>query len=1332
MRWKNFGWALLGVGGLAFAGEGVKLVIQKITQPSSPSITVNSPQNGSALKPPQSPAVRQAAQVLRVSHTSPATQQALAALVQLETALSKLPKTGSLPASTLSQLASLAKTLKGLCGQLPHGSAVASQSCQAATALAAIQANKSTTASALSALSQNLGAQLDPDSSPLGKGTHIDMSTSDLADSEKEISDSLEDLLSWLTELKARLTGRNDPDSCMPIAVQNPRNTQPSLQATDLFTQQTSTIQQAAVKLGSPQSAFFFVRDQIQFLPRFGAAQTASQVLVSGAGTAADKSTLLIALLRALGTPAQYMAGEVLAPEAMLKSLFGVAGRRDLHWALRMTAGPADPSEPRVLYRNGQRVWRLPHVWVHAFLNGAWVDLDPVGALQNEIKGTHSSNPVQDNLNAYFFQPDAQGNWVKSGTLVDELMSEAGPALQASSTSSGGVPTVGLIDEGASVSDHETTLPLGTIGVGNPCVQAQADLIPDGYQFKTVVRIDKASSPDLRVEIPLAQARGQTLMIEHSAGLAAQGATGPGHLVLSSGGATLATSASTYDVGDSFDIYHAIVEPKRYGGRRQDRTTPDNQAGGVQVISHAIAPVTETDLNQEIQTILSLQQAQPVSQSAVDAELLRYAGVLALVRASENDRDLGILRGVSHLSESLILTQSLSGQVQSASGRDLGVVPLGTTMDWLLRGAVYSATGNHRSYDDYSNITQAKGEAVVAASSVENEVWEDLYGQSAISTVNLLQLTSFQNYEISQGNLKAVTQGAPSGPSTSAPVAVGIVQGQILNSQSTGTIFGQFGSGMQPNVSLLQSYAGESPYLYSVNDTVIFPSGWSGVGFILFPSKATGRAEAFIQPTGLELLLGGGTIPLLPYSVQALSDIYAQLEGSQCCQGDANSAYCPFDDCGVIQSYYDAQFAYWAATGIPSFANTCVTLILIDVAGPYSEYHGVIGTCSSSSSGGATPPSYPPSTTPAVGSTNPNGTPATSPNPTQIACGQPVNLSSGAMWHMLTDFAQPGVTPATSIAFKRTYLAQPAVPGTGDFGPNWVHNWETRLLSQSSSTSSAPNLIWIDETGGPWLFTRNTDGTLSAPPAVFMTLTESSDHYTLMRKDGVSYTFSRSSSAPIGRLTAITEPHGNSVQITYDSNGNLATISEPLVGTISITRNSGGQIGQITRVRDNLSYTYAYTSGVLTSSADFDNNTTRYAYITNQPGTAAQGLLSSITDPLARQWTFTYYPNGRAYEQTEPGQAYRAFMYSIDGPTDDYTRVLDVDGDTIQFNFDDEQRLVSRMYPDGSRDYQTWDALGDVTSTTDEVSNTIQYTFDSRGNVTGSKNRWMLAADDCL
>ena len=344
-----------------------------------------------------------------------------------------------------------------------------------------------------------------------------------------------------------------------------------------------------------------------------------------------------------------------------------------------------------------------------------------------------------------------------------------------------------------------------------------------------------------------------------------------------------------------------------------------------------------------------------------------------------------------------------------------------------------------------------------------------------------------------------------------------------------------------------------------------------------------------------------------------------------------------------------------------------------------------------------------------------NGSPLNCPTCALLAGGQPVNYATGEMWHQMTDFNVPGRTPATSLLWQRTYLEAPVLSG-GDFGPHWIDNWETQLIAQTSSATT--NLFWIDPTGGAWTFTRNPDNSFTSPPGYVGTLTEFSDHYTLTQKQGITLTFSRNSSvAPIGRLTSLAEPHGESVSLTY-SNGYLSSISTGLAGSVTIARDSQNRVIGLTRVRDSLSYAFTYNaSGSLATASDFANNTYQFGYLSQPSNPNINGLLASITDPIQRVWTFNYDSIGRMSWQTEPGNATRSFSYSTSSAGLPVTTVTEIDGSVSVYQFDAQYRLIQTTHPDGSIATQQWNAQNQVASTTDELNFTTFYGYDARNNL---------------
>jgi RHS repeat-associated protein len=81
--------------------------------------------------------------------------------------------------------------------------------------------------------------------------------------------------------------------------------------------QVTPRIKELAGQLGnSPVRIYEYVRNNIEYVPYYGSLKNAETVLLSKSGNDYDQATLLIALLRATGTPARYARGKIMLPLA--------------------------------------------------------------------------------------------------------------------------------------------------------------------------------------------------------------------------------------------------------------------------------------------------------------------------------------------------------------------------------------------------------------------------------------------------------------------------------------------------------------------------------------------------------------------------------------------------------------------------------------------------------------------------------------------------------------------------------------------------------------------------------------------------------------------------------------------------------------------------------------------------------------------------------------------------------------------------------------------------------------------------------------------------------
>lgn len=336
----------------------------------------------------------------------------------------------------------------------------------------------------------------------------------------------------------------------------------------------------------------------------------------------------------------------------------------------------------------------------------------------------------------------------------------------------------------------------------------------------------------------------------------------------------------------------------------------------------------------------------------------------------------------------------------------------------------------------------------------------------------------------------------------------------------------------------------------------------------------------------------------------------------------------------------------------------------------------------------------------------------------QASCN-PVSFATGDMFHDFLDFKVKGRTPVTHLYFERKYTTKP-YKVLGDLGSNWTHNYQTRLISNGYDIlhpEILTDIVWINEGGNKVVFTRNQNGTFRAPYGYKETLTSHANFFKLTRAEGHTYEFAKNhSDVPNGRLSSIKSLHGDEVVFDYDSAGKLTTVEAPFAGSITFNYNSSGKITSVHRDRDNLTYTFDYyPNGKLMESRDFSNQTTVYNYVSDRPGTAAQGLMNKIVNPLGHEIKFDYYDDGRVFEEVGRGDAKVTYFYS-NYLVDHITRVETENGSTNIFKFDSDYRVIEVQHEDGSQLKYQWDPNSYLASETDELGYVTEYEHDSRGN----------------
>lgn len=149
----------------------------------------------------------------------------------------------------------------------------------------------------------------------------------------------------------------------------------------------TAAIQAKAAELEhNPVKIYNWVRNNVEWLPTWGATQDADVTLGSKRGNALDIASLTLALYRASGIPARYVHGTIEVPEDKFRNWSG--GFTDVTAAANFASSGGIPVTTIV---SGGRIAKvqIEHVWVEAAIDffpsrgvlnkaaDSWVSLDP-------------------------------------------------------------------------------------------------------------------------------------------------------------------------------------------------------------------------------------------------------------------------------------------------------------------------------------------------------------------------------------------------------------------------------------------------------------------------------------------------------------------------------------------------------------------------------------------------------------------------------------------------------------------------------------------------------------------------------------------------------------------------------------------------------------------------------------------------------------------------------------------------------------------------------------------------------------------------------------------
>lgn len=333
--------------------------------------------------------------------------------------------------------------------------------------------------------------------------------------------------------------------------------------------------------------------------------------------------------------------------------------------------------------------------------------------------------------------------------------------------------------------------------------------------------------------------------------------------------------------------------------------------------------------------------------------------------------------------------------------------------------------------------------------------------------------------------------------------------------------------------------------------------------------------------------------------------------------------------------------------------------------------------------------------------------------------GDPVDLFSGIQVIRDTDISIS--SPRGAISIVRTYRSLTNNPGPFGIGTNHNYGYQLGVFGFLQGQGMI-NLVTPD--GNQFPFNQQSNGALANTtiPAVAGAVLSnpSSGVYNLRWKNGTVYQFQPSPQGPrVAFLTSITDANGNTISITQNPSvpGQVTQVTDPVGRSLTLAYDGSGRVSAITDpIGRTVQYTYN-SQGSLASVTNPAGGVTQYTY-------DPQNRLLSVTDPRGIvQAQNTLDANGRVIQQVRPGGGGTlSFAYAPlnpDAPTSPimFTRVTDSLGVSTGYRFNPQGFVAGLVSTQGQlRTIERASGTNQVLSVT-EANSTAAFTYDANGNV---------------
>ena len=573
------------------------------------------------------------------------------------------------------------------------------------------------------------------------------------------------------------------------------------LAATDEVTLSPAIQAQAQALHNNPVEIFQWVRNNVRWIPTWGATQDADVTLGSLAGNAMDISSLLIALLRASGFPARYVHGTIDVPAQTFLKWAG--NFSSINAAMDYASAGGIPIT--AVISGGQiTTVRMEHVWVEAAIDyhpsrGAinhvadtWVPMDASFKQYQDLPGLNvvSISGIEPTTLAQSYASSGTVNttegWVSGldSTILQNAVTQGQTTLNQYLSANFTNPTVGQVIGGREIVATNRTTLAASLPYTVDVIGARYGALPQQLENTMTLGlgVDAVGDPLHAVTlswaklnnhkvtlsfVPATAADAQALAALLPAGTitnASQLPTSiPGYLI--NVVPTLALDRKVIDMGDPLTLgqdFSLYYDPTHPGQSLAPYTyvLPAGSYESVTVAGGSVSPQILQNLETRLQaTQATIQSNNPTLIGALTQEDILgdtfYAGALSY---------LGEYLGLAHLAALSQHAESSLPQaygtlgyepyVNTLFGVPIAIVPGGVKVNVLLTFANEPTDGNaQRRY-------KLNVQAGILSSVLESGVPEQMFGTptqpvqgvSAVAALRIAMSEGQHIYDITQAN----------------------------------------------------------------------------------------------------------------------------------------------------------------------------------------------------------------------------------------------------------------------------------------------------------------------------------------------------------------------------------------------------------------------------------------------------------------------------------------------------------------------------------------------------------------------------------------------------